>query len=98
MVEQSSNRAEVGAALRGRPFVAARLLADALPPELETVFADAGLSLFPQREADLETDCSCPDWSPRPGKPHQSQVPGSFPGPGKPSGEHKGLFRFGIGC
>lgn len=55
--------AEVGAALRSRPFVAARLLADALPPELETVFADAGLSLFPQREADLETACSCPDWS-----------------------------------
>ena len=55
--------AEVGASLRRRPFFAARLLADALPPEIEAVFAAAGLSLFPQREADLETDCSCPDWS-----------------------------------
>ena len=49
--------------LSQRPFFAARLLADALPPELEAAFADAGVALFPQRDADLETDCSCPDWS-----------------------------------
>ncbi len=53
----------VGAALRQRPFFAARLLADALPPELEAALADAGLALFPRRETDLVTDCSCPDWS-----------------------------------
>jgi uncharacterized Zn finger protein len=27
------------------------------------VFKDAGLSLFPQKTNDLQTDCSCPDWS-----------------------------------
>lgn len=52
-----------GAVLRQRPFFAARLLADALPPELEPALAAAGLTLFPRRETDLETDCSCPDWS-----------------------------------
>ena len=27
------------------------------------MFVDAGLSLFPARESDLETDCSCPDYA-----------------------------------
>ena len=55
--------AEAAAALQGHPFIMARLLADALPSELEAVLAREGLALFPQRESDLETDCSCPDWS-----------------------------------
>ena len=50
-------------ALSGRPIFAAKLLAGQMPDNIEDVFRDAGLSLFPDRGADLETDCSCPDWS-----------------------------------
>ncbi|MDQ6705679.1 MAG: SWIM zinc finger family protein [Acidobacteriota bacterium] len=42
---------------------AAKLLAGEMPQEIENAFRDAGLSLFPEREDDLKTDCSCPDWS-----------------------------------
>jgi uncharacterized Zn finger protein len=42
---------------------AAKLLAGEMPQEIEQVSKDAGLSLFPQKTNDLETDCSCPDWS-----------------------------------
>ena len=34
-----------------------------MPDNIEDVFRGAGLSLFPDKGADLETDCSCPDWS-----------------------------------
>ena len=50
-------------ALSGRPIFAAKLLAGQMPDKIEDVFRDAGLSLFPDKGADLETDCSCPDWS-----------------------------------
>jgi uncharacterized Zn finger protein len=49
--------------LRREAVHAAKLLAGEMPPEIEKVFAEAGVSLFPSRGADLETDCSCPDWS-----------------------------------
>ncbi len=42
---------------------AAKLLAGEIPQEIEQVFKDAGLSLFPEKLRDLETSCSCPDWS-----------------------------------
>ena len=51
------------AALSARPVFAAKLLAGQMPDNIEDVFSDAGLSLFPDRGDDLETDCSCPDWS-----------------------------------
>lgn len=41
----------------------AKLLAGEMPQEIESAFRDAGLSLFPEKGADLKTDCSCPDWS-----------------------------------
>jgi uncharacterized Zn finger protein len=34
-----------------------------MPQEIEQVFREVGLSLFPEKLRDLETDCSCPDWS-----------------------------------
>ena len=34
-----------------------------MPEDIEEVFARAKLSLFPNQLRDLETDCSCPDWS-----------------------------------
>jgi uncharacterized Zn finger protein len=50
-------------ALSTRAIFAARLLAGRMPENIEEVFRDAGLSLFPIDSSDLETDCSCPDWS-----------------------------------
>jgi len=46
-----------------KPIFAAQLLGNEMPQEIESVFKKAGLSLFPQKKEDLETDCSCPDWS-----------------------------------
>ncbi len=34
-----------------------------MPQEIEEAFRNAKLSLFPERLRDLETKCSCPDWS-----------------------------------
>jgi uncharacterized Zn finger protein len=49
--------------LSGRFAPLAKLLAGEMPEDIEEVFAGAELSLFPHRLRDLETDCSCPDWS-----------------------------------
>ena len=51
------------AALAERPVFAASLLAGRMPENIEDAFADVGLSLFPSRMSDLETDCSCPDYA-----------------------------------
>ena len=51
------------AALAERPVFAASLLAGRMPENIEDAFADVGLSLFPSRMSDLETDCSCPDFA-----------------------------------
>jgi uncharacterized Zn finger protein len=53
----------VGDALNANASFRARLLAGEMPPEIEQSFCDAGASLFPERGADLRTECSCPDWS-----------------------------------
>ena len=42
---------------------AARLLAGELPHEIEDVFAEAGVALFPERGSHLVTSCTCPDWA-----------------------------------
>ncbi|MFQ5694435.1 MAG: SWIM zinc finger family protein [Terriglobia bacterium] len=49
--------------LSRQAIFAAKLLAGEMPQEIEQVFTDAGLSLFPEKAKDLKTDCSCPDWS-----------------------------------
>lgn len=41
----------------------AKLLAGEMPLDIERVFTEAGLSLFPQKVNELSTNCSCPDWS-----------------------------------
>ncbi len=41
----------------------AKLLAGEMPNDIEKVFDDSGLSLFPAKLNDLDTNCSCPDWS-----------------------------------
>jgi uncharacterized Zn finger protein len=54
---------QVVRALSGQALFVAKLLAGEMPQDIEQVFAEAKLSLFPQKQADLETACSCPDWS-----------------------------------
>lgn len=49
--------------LASQALYAAKLLAGEVPQDIEKVFTDAGLSLFPGKLNDLKTDCSCPDWS-----------------------------------
>jgi uncharacterized Zn finger protein len=49
--------------LAGKAAYLAKLLAGELPEGMETVFKEAGLSLFPDKRGDLKTECSCPDWS-----------------------------------
>ena len=48
--------------LRERAGYAAAMLAGEIPTDLEVVFADAGVSLFPSAWRDLRATCSCPDW------------------------------------
>jgi len=50
-------------ALSHEAIFAAKLLVGEMPQEIEQVFTRTGLSLFPAKLRDLETDCSCPDWS-----------------------------------
>ncbi|MFI6520158.1 SWIM zinc finger family protein [Spirillospora sp. NPDC050679] len=52
----------IEAELAGRAVYRARLLAGELPPEVELVFAEFGVSLFPRSVGDLHAMCSCPDW------------------------------------
>ncbi len=49
--------------LSQRASFAANLLAGEMPTDIEDAFAEAGLSLFPDKKSDLKTDCSCPDWA-----------------------------------
>ncbi|PEN08422.1 hypothetical protein CRI93_04725 [Longimonas halophila] len=54
---------EIVEAFRRQPYFAAALLAGDMPSGVEAIVERAGLTLFPEREADLKTNCSCPDWS-----------------------------------
>jgi uncharacterized Zn finger protein len=49
--------------LSSQALYVAKLLAGEMPQEIEEVFTGAGLSLFPQELDDLQTECSCPDYS-----------------------------------
>lgn len=53
--------AEVEEALAGNAWYTARLLAGEMPGDIEDVFFDHGLSLFPASDRELSLDCSCPD-------------------------------------
>lgn len=54
---------KVAELLAAQPIYAARLLAGEMPEDIEDVFVKAGLPLFPLKSQDMDTDCSCPDWS-----------------------------------
>ena len=49
--------------LSHQAIFAAKLLAGEMPQDIERAFKDAGLSLFPEKLKELDTDCTCPDWS-----------------------------------
>ncbi len=53
----------LGSVLSEQIIYAAKLLAGEMPQDIEQLFAAAGLSLFPEGSRDLQTECSCPDWS-----------------------------------
>lgn len=60
LTDEDWHRAEE--AMAGKAVFLARLLAGEMPDEIEEAFAACGLSLFPEAEDDLVSDCSCPDW------------------------------------
>lgn len=49
--------------LAAEALYSAKMLSGEMPADIEEVFSQAGVSLFPEQYHDLETDCSCPDWS-----------------------------------
>ena len=48
--------------LASSAWYSAKLLAGEMPADIEEVFADQGLPLFPAAADELSMDCSCPDW------------------------------------
>lgn len=46
-----------------KPIYAAKLMAGEMPQDIEDIFRELNLSLFPSTYKDLSMDCSCPDWS-----------------------------------
>ena len=53
----------VAEALSSQALFTAKLMAGEMPDAIEEAFQGAGLSLFPAKLQDIETDCTCPDWS-----------------------------------
>ena len=58
-----ANWKKLARALSHQAIFAAKLLAGEMPQHIEGAFKDAGLSLFPEKLKELDTDCSCPDWA-----------------------------------
>jgi len=54
---------KLAVSLSTQAIFAAKLLAGEMPQEIEVAFTKQKLSLFPEKLRDLETNCSCPDWS-----------------------------------
>ncbi|MGH2486350.1 MAG: SWIM zinc finger family protein, partial [Ktedonobacterales bacterium] len=53
----------VAEVIGGQALFAAKLLNGEMPHDIEDAFRAARVSLFPERMDDLDTSCSCPDWS-----------------------------------
>jgi uncharacterized Zn finger protein len=50
-------------ALAEQAIFTAQLLAGEMPQDIESAFEKVRVSLFPSKRADLQTDCSCPDYA-----------------------------------
>lgn len=50
------------AALSQQAIYSAKLLAGEMPGDIEAIFQEAGVSLFPQSVKDITFECSCPDY------------------------------------
>jgi len=50
-------------ALFNQAIFTAQLLNGDMPDEIESVFSAVGVSLFPDKRSELDTNCSCPDWA-----------------------------------
>lgn len=50
-------------AMASRAVFAARLLSGEMPREIDDAFRTRRATLFPEREKDLATECTCPDWA-----------------------------------
>lgn len=48
--------------LSDQAIYVAKLLAGEMPGDIEGVFQNVGLSLFPRSQRDIDFVCSCPDW------------------------------------
>ena len=58
----------IARAIAAEPILAARLFADDLPTEIESIFRSEGCNLFPggrlpEGGYDMTARCSCPDWA-----------------------------------
>ena len=49
--------------LRRKAIYAARLLSGEMPRDIEDIFSQAGVSLFPKSGEELIMSCTCPDWA-----------------------------------
>jgi uncharacterized Zn finger protein len=54
---------KVSDAMASKAIFAAKLLSGEMPLDIEDAFGEAGVSLFPTSEKELETECTCPDWA-----------------------------------
>lgn len=54
---------KVIATMSQQALFAAQLLAGEMPKEIDRIFRACACSLFPARQHELETDCSCADWA-----------------------------------
>ncbi len=67
-VPEGEVRERILARIRSEPMLAARLLADDMPMEVEEIFRDAAFDFFPGGKLapgkyDMTTECSCPDYA-----------------------------------
>ncbi|MBN2393949.1 MAG: SWIM zinc finger family protein [Anaerolineae bacterium] len=58
-----SQWAKVLTILAEQAIFTAQLLNEEMPKDIEQVFDQAKVPLFPQSQGDLSTKCSCPDWA-----------------------------------
>ena len=57
----TDDRERLRDALAEQPVITASLLAGRMSENIEDTFKSVGLSMFPARSDDIESDCSCPD-------------------------------------